>query len=594
MENRAVKFHEAGYFFVLLCLGVFLFILFFHQGIETEDVWLHLSTGRWILQHHQMPHEDVFPFLNEKTPYLCHEWISSVFIYSLYKIQGFLGLKIFRPLFFLLSLGIFFFYARRRIPFSFLTFLILLISYAFFQRSLLRPDILNVLFVQLFLMVLFSYQDNPKPSKLFLLPLMGVFWVNMHMMGAFVYGEALIFIFLMAGWARGFQQGQALAWSLLAFMAVFMINPYGFEGVLFPYKVLLFPKYYGLYQMMGMMKELQAPIDIFFSLDYLYFLILMAVPVVLFFLDKKKDLVLVLLYGVALLMFLSMARNCIFFTVVAAYVMARQSQNLGLMKIWGSWSWRPWVDFVLCFFVVFVSVTQAYNFFHEKVYFNGQIHQAMLLDTNPYVIKSINLLKDNGVKGPVFNSSPLGGVILWFDYPALKPFDDGRHLDYGRVHDEINVYLNPSKEWDKAQKKYGFKIVILSQGNISEQKVIRYLCTRMDWQFIAVNGPFVIFVKKGEVHLSDDLAKFEERLKSEVLSDSDRSKLNFFLNQRSRPVLDQFLWPSAYRVDTFSTGLALMGLGYKEAAAKNFIQALEISDQPYMREIVAESMGQFK
>ena len=51
----------------------------------------------------------------------------------------------------------------------------------------------------------------------------------------------------------------------------FVINPYGVEGLLFPYKVFLFPKYYGFYKMISITAELQDSSYIFFSFDYFYY-----------------------------------------------------------------------------------------------------------------------------------------------------------------------------------------------------------------------------------------------------------------------------------------------------------------------------------
>ena len=69
----------------LLCLGIFIFLFFYHP-IETEDVWWHLSTGRWIAQHVQVPNEDVFPFAHERTHWLCNnEWLGSVILYGIVK-----------------------------------------------------------------------------------------------------------------------------------------------------------------------------------------------------------------------------------------------------------------------------------------------------------------------------------------------------------------------------------------------------------------------------------------------------------------------------------------------------------------------------
>lgn len=588
---------------ILLCLGLFLFILFFHKGIETEDVWLHLSTGHWITGHSQVPHEDVFPFADEKTPYLCHEWLASSILYLVYKTGGFTGLKLLRSIFFLLTIGTFLVYSYRRINFSFLILLILLMSYGLFQRSLLRPDTCNLLFIQIFLISLFSYEKTGGLWKLIILPLIGILWINIHMMGAFLYGGSIIFIFLLTAIIRYFnlkdgqyvpsalrdpkRQVKELILTLFVFQITFVINPYDTEGLVFPYKVLLFPHYYGFYQMMTIMRELQNSLYIFFSLDYFYFILLIIFPIILLFSNKKGDLTLIFLYTLALIAFLYMTRNSGFFTVIAGYAIVLGAQNIGLAEKWSKLRWSGTLDALILTGVTLVMLIQSFNLSKETVYFNNKIHRAMFVDTNPYVVSSINLLKDNGIAGPVFNSSILGGSILWFDYPQLRPIDDGRHLDYKRFDDTINVLLDPPKYWDQVEGTYGIKIVVLSQGNTVERKVLKYLSTLKDWQLIGIEGPFVIYVKRGEFYLTDTLDKFEQRLRSIDLTDNDIKQLTSLSQRQQRSALLRFFQPSPFRVDTFSDGVTLMGLGYKGAAAKDFIEALKVSDQPYMQEIVS-------
>ena len=140
---------------LVLCLWLFLFMLFFQQELRPEDAWWHLSTGRWIVSHMQVPHLDPFPFAHEQTPWTQHnEWLGSTILYFVYQIGGFLSLKIFRSLIFILAIFIFFFYARKRLPLSFLVILTLLVSYGIFTRPLLKPELYNLIFVQVFLISL--------------------------------------------------------------------------------------------------------------------------------------------------------------------------------------------------------------------------------------------------------------------------------------------------------------------------------------------------------------------------------------------------------------------------------------------------------
>jgi len=570
---------------ILLCLGVFLFLLFFHRGIETEDVWLHLSTGQWIVHHGQLPYNDKFPFAQENTPYLCHEWLASSLLYLTFKTVGFTGLKLFRSIFFILSIGIFFIYAYRRLPFSLLVFLTVLMAYALFQRCLLRPDSVNLIFVQVFLISLFSYERNGGRWKLFLLPLIGIFWYNLHMMGAFIYGGSIIFVFLISALIRR-AAVKGLALTFVVFLILFILNPYGVDGLLFPYKVILFPKYYGFYKMVNITAELQNSAYIFLSFDYFYYILLMIIPFVFLSQSKKLDPTLNLLFTIALFAFLYMTRNSSFFTLVAVYTIVHAAGNIDFLSQWARARWSAWLDTSLLLGVTFFLIIQSFNFLNETVYSNGSKQRVLYLETNPYVTSTFDFLNENKILGPVFNGTLLGGPMIWFDYPQLRPFDDGRHLDYQRYSDETNVLLNPIDNWGKTQEKYGFKIVILSEGFNLEENVINYLHAQKDWQLIAIKGPIVIFVKKGEFHLSNELDTFERRLGAVVLTKMETNQLRMMVSGKSRSMLEKFLNPDPLMVDTFPQGVTLMNLSYKGAAAKCFMEALKISDQDYIHETV--------
>ena len=78
-------------FFLILILGLFLMTL---RPIADPDFWWHLRTGQLIVQTHTIPHFDPFSFTNNGKPWVAHEWLSEVFMYSLYRIGGY-GLLIF-------------------------------------------------------------------------------------------------------------------------------------------------------------------------------------------------------------------------------------------------------------------------------------------------------------------------------------------------------------------------------------------------------------------------------------------------------------------------------------------------------------------
>ena len=190
---------------VFVILIIFIFCAFF-KPIETEDIWWHLKTGQWIWTHKAVPNYDLFDlfssFNNVKAHWLCNfQWLGSTIYYLVYLKFGFLGLKVFRSMLFLSIIGIFYFYGRKILPSYLLVILVFILTYGCSQSIFLRPDAFNYVFIQLFLITLFSFEKTSQRNILFILPVLGIFWVNLHL-GSFVYGVSLISIFLLSALVR--------------------------------------------------------------------------------------------------------------------------------------------------------------------------------------------------------------------------------------------------------------------------------------------------------------------------------------------------------------------------------------------------------
>ena len=132
-----------------ILLGVFVF-LFFFRPLEIEDDWWHLATGRWIVTNGRVPHVDVFHVGGGNTPWIFTQWLGSTIYYLVYLFGGYVGLQAYRAFLFAVIIAVFFVYAYRKIPYPFLIVLSFIMAYWIETRCLLRPDVYNFIFIQLF------------------------------------------------------------------------------------------------------------------------------------------------------------------------------------------------------------------------------------------------------------------------------------------------------------------------------------------------------------------------------------------------------------------------------------------------------------
>src|SRR5215472_16481981 len=72
----------------ILILGVFALSV---PTIPSADMWWQLSTGRYVVQNHAVPHTEPFSATIAGKPWTAHEWLSGVVFYLAYSLLGSAG-----------------------------------------------------------------------------------------------------------------------------------------------------------------------------------------------------------------------------------------------------------------------------------------------------------------------------------------------------------------------------------------------------------------------------------------------------------------------------------------------------------------------
>jgi len=60
--------------------------------IKDLDIWLHLASGRYILENLSIPNADIFSATVFGKPWINHEWLFQICLYSVYALGGIDGL----------------------------------------------------------------------------------------------------------------------------------------------------------------------------------------------------------------------------------------------------------------------------------------------------------------------------------------------------------------------------------------------------------------------------------------------------------------------------------------------------------------------
>src|ERR1700690_1890509 len=172
MQVSSEKYYRAGklvlIFLVLLsalCAGL--------HTVGDNDMGWHLATGRWVVEHRQVPRTDVLSFTSAGTPWM-YPPFAGVLFYLTYSAFGYAGLSWFCAL---ACLAVVAYLVRRGDMAS--TVLATLAVGSIATRTAARADLFSTVFFALFLGELWAYHRGLR-CRLWLLPVIMLFWVNLH------------------------------------------------------------------------------------------------------------------------------------------------------------------------------------------------------------------------------------------------------------------------------------------------------------------------------------------------------------------------------------------------------------------------------
>ncbi|MGP0099096.1 MAG: hypothetical protein ACLPHI_18805 [Terriglobales bacterium] len=202
-----------------LCAGL--------HTVADEDMGWQLATGRYVVQHHQIPSTDVLSFTSAGKPWV-YPPFAGVLFYLTYCAFGYAGLSWFCAL---ACLAVVAYLVRRRDLGSAVLAMLAVQSIA--ARTAPRADLFSTVFFALFLGELWGYQRG-KPSRPWLLPVVMLFWVNLHpgfiaglaAIGAYLLTEAANFLFAERRQDVRLRLRRIWPW-LVACFAVTLVNPWG-------------------------------------------------------------------------------------------------------------------------------------------------------------------------------------------------------------------------------------------------------------------------------------------------------------------------------------------------------------------------------
>jgi hypothetical protein len=398
----------------LLYVGV---VLYFARPVLDWDIWWHLATGRWIVEHGTVPFTDPFSTFGQGKTWLAYSWLFEVLVYNLYSLWGLIGVAVLRAaLSIVILLAVDRLLTRRAVPpilaAGVLTLLLVVLVFSMNER----PWLFTILFTVLTLEAVRGLRQGFAGWSVWGLPLLFVLWANLHIQ--FILGLAVLGLGCVApildrwlgletatGHADSFG---SLAWRRLVILTVLctlatLVNPYHVRL----YGIVL---EYGTHTtVFRLIQELQAP-D--FRSIHSWAGLTLALSAA-FALGRSRRLSafdVLLLAGSAYCGFNS-RRDMWFVAVVAALLIVDA----------GPWLLRPVPWWRTAGLAILLTGATALAFVLRGVT-PQRLHEEV---SQQFPEAAVRVIEEQRYPGPLYNPLSWGGYLIW-QLPRLPVAIDGR------------------------------------------------------------------------------------------------------------------------------------------------------------------------
>lgn len=172
-------------------------IMCLHSAVANDpDIWWHMRTGEWVVQHHAIPRVDIFSGPYAGKPWQAYSWLFELLTFGLFHRFGLVGIVGY-SVGMLLAITCALSHLVRRLQADFTVVALLVFSSCFAMGHLYtpRPWLFTILFFAIELDILMQARRTGRMRELLWLPVIFALWSNIHIQfidGLVVLGLAMI------------------------------------------------------------------------------------------------------------------------------------------------------------------------------------------------------------------------------------------------------------------------------------------------------------------------------------------------------------------------------------------------------------------
>jgi hypothetical protein len=455
----------------LVAFAMFLVLLTLLPLIDPDYFW-HLKTGEYIVDHAALPASDVFSYTRMGHPWVLHEWLFEVILYSFFAAFGELGVRLLSATLITAALVLTFTTARRLASAATAWPPLIIGVFVFVSSMSPRPQLLTYVCFALYLSVLLRFKYEHATRPLIALPLAMIVWVNAH--AAYAVGIALVLFFTACEWliwacrpARDPEQKRRLirltqVACLVALAS--LANPGLFERWVYPVQVL------GM-AVNQIIQEWTSP-DFHLFIWQAYLVLVLMFFVAIAYGTRKPDLTelaLPLLFVVAgcvsrrhaplavmtLVPFTALALARGPFMAISAFVRSLKPVRWYL-------AWRSAgrelgnVEYALNWLFAGVVGLCLPAYVHSKQAQTGSKPDQLLVEG------AAGFIAAQGLRGNLFNEYGDGGYLIYRLFPRARVAVDGRADMYGDkfIQDYLRIY-GAASDWQAKFDRLAVDLAVL-------------------------------------------------------------------------------------------------------------------------------------
>lgn len=453
LNNKWIKYGA-----LLLLGGYFATFFAVEQRFTNLDQAKLVKYGEVILGEGRIFTTNLFSYSHPDHPFMNHHWGSGVLFFWLHQLGGLDALTVFAILFNLTAFLLMMVFAVRRSNFWIALAAAILLLPMLAARVQPRPEHFSILFFVVTSIVLYLwYSDSLKTPWLWLLPILQLFWVNIHILfyfGLFLQGTIWLQLLIIRD-----QRKRLGYFSLIlgASLAATLINPVFVKGVFYPLLIMGDIQYavtenlsffYLRREWSKGLSVYHAELVLFLAALYLYY-----------FIKNPKDALRYLFLVIWLITFLALFLYRVRANVFMAYTLLLITVHLASTLKPVEQKIASRLGLAAAFAILLITLNLPYSIWKPHTY--DSFSPGMGVDKRMHA--GAEFFVRNGLRGPIFNNFDIGDYLIYHLYPDERVFVDSRPEAYPQeffTEKLVPVFTNQLK-WLELDYQYKFNVVFL-------------------------------------------------------------------------------------------------------------------------------------